>query len=160
MKCTKIIKRISRALRRLLLRGFDSLGILQDRIMFRDSLVITMRREDGSIYRQWEEKCNTWVTAGLTLIRDALDSGGFTAIGYMYQNGGEGSATMSTANSTPASNKARFISTWIAAGAITGITQFAIRQTSGGSNLSEVSVASFNKPDGISLEITWDTTIS
>lgn len=128
--------------------------------MFKDTITITMRREDGSIYRQWTEKRNTWVTAGLTLVRDALTTGGFTAIGYMYQNGGEGAATMATTNSNPLANKARFVATWVAAGLITGITQFAIRQTSGGANLSEVTVASFDKPNGIAVEITWDTTIS
>lgn len=133
---------------------------LRDRVTFRDSLTVTMRREDGSIYRRWEEKHNTWVTYGKTAVRNALANGGFTKIGYMYQNGGEGSPTMATTNSTPAADKARFVATWVAAGAITGITQFAIRQTSGGSNLAEISVTSFNKPDGISLEVTWDTTIS
>lgn len=133
---------------------------LKDKVAFRDTLTVTMRREDGSIYKQWEEKHNTWVTYGKGKIRDALADGGFTKIGYMYQNGGEGSATMATTNTKPASDKARFVATWASSGAITGITQFAIRQSSGGSNLAEISCTSFNKPDGISLEVTWDTTIS
>lgn len=127
---------------------------------FRDTLSITMRNPDGSIYKQWQEKANTWVAYGKTQIRDALATGGFTLITHMFQNGTGGAATMTTTNSTPAADKARFLATWAAAGAITAITQFAIRQSSGGSNLAEIACTSFAKPDGISLEIIIETTIT
>ncbi|GAG12116.1 unnamed protein product, partial [marine sediment metagenome] len=42
---------------------------------FRDILTVTMRHEDGSIFKQWEEKANTWVAYGKGQIRDALDGG-------------------------------------------------------------------------------------
>lgn len=135
-------------------------GVLKDKMTFRDTLTVTMRNKDGSIFKQWEEKANTWVVYGKTAIRDALATGGFTLITHMFQNGTGGTAAMGTTNSTPAADKARFIATWVAAGAITAITQFAIRQASGGSNLAEISCTSFAKPDGISLEITWETTVS
>ncbi|GAG62588.1 unnamed protein product [marine sediment metagenome] len=135
-------------------------GSLKDKMTFRDDLKITMRYPDGSIFKQWEEKANTWITYGKGQIRDALDGGGFTAIGFMYCTAGAGSSEEDTTNSTPAADKARFIATWASAGAITGITKFAIRQVTSGSALAEISCTSFDKPDGISLEITWDTTIS
>ncbi len=152
------MKSLIRKILRWIFRGRK--GPLKDKVTFCDSLKITMRYPDGSIYKQWVEKANTWVTYGRTQIRDALATGGFTLITHMYQNGTGGAVTMTTTNTTPATNKAKFTATWVAAGAITAITQFAIRQASGGSNLAEVSCTSFAKPDGISLEIAIETTIT
>ncbi|MHA1288234.1 MAG: hypothetical protein ACTSPB_12595 [Candidatus Thorarchaeota archaeon] len=135
-------------------------GSLKDKMTFRDTLTVTMRNEDGSIFKRWEEKANTWIAYGKTQIRDALATGGFTKIGFMYCTATTGSAEKTTTNSTPAADKARFIATWPSSGSITGITKFSIRQTTGGSDLAEISCSSFDKPDGISLEITWDTTVS
>lgn len=147
-------------MRKILRRIFGGKEPLKDEMSFRDSIKVTMRREDGSIYKEWEEEGNTWVAFGKTKVRDALANGGFTKIGYMYCYATTGSSEQTTTNSTPASDLARFVATWPAAGAITGITKFSIRQTTGGSDCAEISVTSFDKPDGISLEVTWDTTVS
>lgn len=135
-------------------------GILEDKMTFRDTLTVTMRHKDGSIFKQWEEKANTWITYGKTQVRDALANGSFTKIGFMYCTATTGSAEKTTTNTTPAADKARFIATWPSAGSITGITKFSIRQVTSGSDLAEITCDSFDKPDGISLEITWDTTVS
>lgn len=133
---------------------------INDNVAFKDTLKITMRREDGSIYRQWKVEANTWTTAGKTAIRNAIASGGFTAIGWMYQNGGEGDDSIAATPSTPSAFIARFIATWPASPAITGITTFGLRQAEAGSNMAEETVTSFDKPSGISLEVVWETTIS
>lgn len=149
---------IKKILRRLLQKipGFT----IKDRVAFKDSLLITMRREDGSIYRQWKEEAHTWTTAGKTAVRDAIASGGFTVIGWMHQNGTGGDDSITATPSTPSAFIARFTATWDASPAITGITQFAIRQTESGGNMAEEAVSSFTKPNGISLEVVWETTIS
>lgn len=152
----KIINWILKRLR----RGLKSIGVIQDSITFKDSLLITMRDTEGEIVKQWKVDGNTWTTAGKTAIRDAIASGGFTAIGWMYQNGGEGDDSIAATPSTPSAFVARYVATWPTTPAITGITQFAIRQTESGSNMAEESVSSFDKPSGISLEVTWDTTVS
>jgi len=132
---------------------------LKDKVGFRDSVKITLKK-DGKIIKQWKEEHNTWITFGKQKIRDALADGGFTKIGYMYCTATTGSSEQPTTNSKPANDKAQFVATWPAAGAITGITKFSIRQTTGGPDLAEISVTSFDKPDGISLEVTWQTTVS
>jgi len=152
------VKALIRKILRLISGGNG--GALKDKMTFRDTLTVTMRREDGSIFKQWEEKANTWVAYGKGLIKDALVTGGFTLITHMSQNGTGGTEAMGTTNSTEAADKGRFIATWVAAGAITAITSFGIRQAIGGADLATIACTSFDKPDGISLEITWDTTIS
>ena len=153
----RILRELLRKLRHttMLARGI----VFGDQVTLRDRLTIVLKK-DGEIIKQWTEIANTWVAAGKTAIRDALADGGFTKISYMYMTASTGAAERPTTNSKPASDKARFIATWPAAGAITGITAFHIRQTSGGSYMATISVSSFNKPDGIELEITWDTTVS
>lgn len=149
---------IKKILRRLLRKvpGFT----IRDKIGFKDTLLITMRREDGSIYRQWKEEGNTWTATGKTAVRNAMTDGGFTKIGWMHQNGVGGDDSIAITPAEPSAFVARFTATWVAAGAITGITQFAIRQTEAGANMAEETVASFTKPAGISLEVVWETTVT
>ncbi|RLE63496.1 MAG: hypothetical protein DRJ47_09360 [Thermoprotei archaeon] len=132
----------------------------EDQILFKDNLVITMRDENGKIVKQWEERGNTWVTYGKEQIRDALCDGGFSKISYMYCYATTNASEQSTTNSKPNEYTAQFVATWPASPEITGINKFSIRQVSGGNDLAQISVSSFDKPDGISLEVTWKTIIS
>jgi len=134
------------------------LGGSGDNVQFEDVLMIKLRK-DGKTVKEWSVKGNTWTTTGREKIRDALCDGGFTKISYMVANG-TGGTEQPTTNSKPASNEARFVATWPASGAITNITSFSLRQTSGGPVLATVSVDTFSKPDGIELQVTWTTTIS
>lgn len=151
MKIWKIVKNWIR-------KGL-SFGVLSDKVLFRDKLTITLRDNKGRVVKQWDEKHNTWGTVGLNNIRNAVINGGYTKINYMVCNGTGGSEKVTT-NTGAVDKIAVFTAIWPSAGAITGITTFDLRQTTGGASQSQVIVTSFDKPDGISLEVTWSTTFS
>jgi len=134
------------------------LGGLIDTVKVRDELLITLRKDD-KVIKQWKVKGHTWTTAGLNAIRNALTDGGFSKISYMSAfttSDNEAAVTPSK----PADKQAKFTATWGSSGDISGITEFRLRQTSGGTNMATVSVSSFDKPDGVSLEVQWTTTLS
>lgn len=131
---------------------------VKTRLVLRDRLVIKLKK-NGKVLSRREVKGKTWTSTGKNLVRDAMADGGFTAIGYMNCNG-TGGTSQATTNSKPSDFISRHIATWPTSGAITGITEFRLRQTSGGSNLATVTVTSFDKPDGIELEVTWEVTVS
>ena len=130
----------------------------EDDLGFHDNVVIKLI--DPTTGEVVEEKTvhNTWLTYGRNQVRDALADGGFTAISYMYEN--STSTTQPTSNDTPANYVAEFEATWPAAGAISGITSFSIRQSAGGSNLASISISSLDKPNGLQLTVTWQTTVN
>jgi hypothetical protein len=134
-------------------------GLVKDKVLFHDTLNFVMRDINGKVVKYWKEKHNTWTATGLDNIRNSLCDGGYTKITYMVCNG-TGGTEVATTNTHLVAAQAVFVATWVAAGAITGITTFNLRQTTGGVSQSLVTVTSFDKPNGISLEVTWTTTLS
>ena len=131
---------------------------VRDKVRFGDILTIKLRK-NGRTIKEWSVVANTWTAIGRQLIRDALCDGGFTKISYMYADG-KGGTAQGTTNSKPAPDKARFVATWSSSGSIADITSFSLRQTSDGSDLATVAVNSFDKPDGVELQVTWTITVS
>ena len=133
---------------------------LEDSIEIKDEITIHLIR-DGKVIKTWKEKGHSLQGEGQLKIRDALVTGGFTKINYMNLICTEGTFETATTNTgliTP--YRAQFVATFPEAGARTTITQFGILQTTGGSRICLVEPASFTKPDGVSLEVTWVTTPS
>jgi len=129
--------------------------------MFKDELVITLKKGDN-ILKQWKVKANTWNSTGKAAIRDALVDGGFDNISAMDAYDGTSYYECdSISSSKPATDQAKWTATWEATGEIAGIQSFHIKQTAGGADrVADVNVTSFTKPDGVSLEVQWTTTIS
>jgi len=130
-----------------------------DGISSKDNVTVILRdAKTGEIVKQFT-KHNIWTSYGRGEIRDALVDGGFNNVSYMYQNG-TSSSEQSTSSSKPSSYVAQWVATWPASPAITGITEFDLRLSSGGSAAATIIISSFDKPYGLELEVTWQTNVT
>ena len=124
-----------------------------------DQLAIRLLK-DGKIVKEWKPKRgHTWLTDGKNYLRDmTTDPATKAPIAKMGTNG-TGTSDVATTNSHLAAGKARFVGTWAASGAITNITFFYLKNATP-VTYAEYPISSFSKPDGFSLEVTWDVTIT
>lgn len=127
-------------------------------LLLRDEVNILLKKE-GKIIKQFQLKGKTWKNAGLNLCRDALIlSAGVTERVNTINVYAAGNNFYSSSNSKPAAEKGRFYASIPASGAINNITRFDLYHNT--TQYATIAVASFDKPDGLSLEITWDTDFS
>jgi len=125
----------------------------------KDNVTVTLRDpKTGEIVKQFT-KHNIWTSWGRGEIRDALVDGGFNNVSYMYQNGSP-SSQKTAVPSKPSSYVAQWVGTWPASPSISGITNISLRLTSGGTNAATIIISSFDKPDGLELDVTWQTEVT
>jgi len=126
-----------------------------DNISIGEQVIIRLVK-DGNTIRTIRSEGHTWNITGLGQIREWLRTGVANRPNSMTTTGGGWSAA--TPIDPGISTLAVWLGTFPAAGAISGISD--IRLNFGATTYATVPVILFTKPDGIQMDIRWESTIS
>ena len=128
---------------------------LHDNIQIGEQVLVHLVK-DGQTIRTIRSGGHTWNTTGLNQIREWLRTGSANRPNSMTTTGGGWAAANPI---DPGVNTlAVWLGTFAAAGALSNISD--IRLNYGATTYATVPITTFTKPDGIQMDIRWESTIS
>ena len=129
-----------------------------DRLRLGEEVIISLVK-DGETLKVIRSPGHTWTSTGLNFIRNWLIEEGTKIPPNSFTTNGSPASTISANAYNPGvSNVAGWKGTFGSSGAISGIST--IRLMADQYTLSNYSVTSFTKPDGVELRLDWRTTIT
>lgn len=132
---------------------------MRDNIGLSDSIEI-MFIKNGEIIKREKIRGHTWISGGLTYVRDCLRvAGAKVPVSSMSAHGPGGENWKAT--DVDGYGDTPYTVTWHAGWSESGaLSIYAFKISGGGTTYSTIGFTQFTKPDGISLDVYYTSTIS
>lgn len=130
-------------------------SLRNDNILIGEQVIINLVK-NGETIRTIRSEGHTWNSTGLGQIREWLRTGSANRPNSLTTNAG--SFVAANPIDPGVSTVACWLGTFVASGALSNITD--IRLNYGATAYATFAVTTFTKPDGIQMDIRWESTIS